>query len=186
MVKYFLQPSSCVPSTRSLLFSCFPLLCFFQLQPYRKHLIKRFSTSTELCLVCVCNDLGMVAMNVEDIVKFNERHQVKKDMLIVLDLRRTLYSSLLTTYFIIHTNNGMLVFLAIELHEVFWKWILNKLLLVASLLSKDLYRSCHDDNLPELSGDPTKAKTKVINNSHSTSEVSEILHNKNISIFYKM
>jgi len=63
----------------------------------------------------------MVAMNVEDIVKFNERHQVKKDMLIVLDLRRTLYSSLLTTYFIIHTNNGMLVFLAIELHEVFWK-----------------------------------------------------------------
>jgi len=128
----------------------------------------------------------MVAMNVEDIVKFNERHQVKKDMLIVLDLRRTLYSSLLTTYFIIHTNNGMLVFLAIELHEVFWKRILNKLLLVASLLSKDLYRSCHDDNLPELSGDPTKAKTKVLNNSHSTSEVSEILHNNNISIFYKM
>ena len=67
--------------------------------------------------------------------------------------------------------------LAVELHEVLCKRILNKLLLVVSVFSKDLYQSCLDNNLPELSEDPTKANSKVLNNSHSTSEVSEILQN---------
>lgn len=59
-------------------------------------------------------------MNIENIVKVNGRYQVKEEMLVVPDIRRTCYNWLLVADLIIHTSNRILI-LKVEFREVFWK-----------------------------------------------------------------